>query len=90
MDVVARLEAVEAENELLREKLRQLQALLGMTFPAPIEFGLTPSEGRAFGVLMSRDYASKDAIMAGLYADRPDAEVELKIVDVFICKARRN
>jgi two-component system cell cycle response regulator CtrA len=90
VDVAARLEAVETENEILREKVAQLEELLGLTFPAPLEFGLTGSEAKAFGVLMNRDIATKDAIMAGLYADKPfGGEAEPKIVDVFICKARR-
>lgn len=90
MDVAARLEVVERENDTLREKVAQLESLLGMRSPAPIELGLTASEARVFGVLMARERATRDAIMAALYADRPgDEEAELKIVDVFVCKMRK-
>lgn len=90
MDVAARLEAVEQENDMLRERIDQLEALLGMRTLAPIEFGLTPNEARAFGVLLARDVATKDAIMSALYGGKADIDqAEPKIVDVFICKTRK-
>lgn len=88
MDVDARLEAVEAENEMLRERIIRLEGLLGMHIAAPIEFGLTPQETRVFGVLMARELATKDAVMAALYHSIAKEEAEVKIVDVFICKIR--
>lgn len=90
MDVDARLEAVEAENDLLREKIARLESLLGMRMVSPIEFGLTGSEARVFGVLMNRDLATRDAMMTALYANKADDdEAEIKIVDVFVCKMRK-
>jgi two-component system cell cycle response regulator CtrA len=89
VDVAARLEVVERENELLRERIVQLEAMLMGNELPPIEFGLTGSEGRVFGMLMQRTHATKDALMAALYRDLGKDEAELKIVDVFICKLRR-
>lgn len=89
MDVDARLEVVEAENDMLRAKVAQLEALLGMRSPAPITLRLTGSEARVFGILMKREIATKETVMAGLYSDRADDNVEIKIVDVFICKLRK-
>lgn len=90
MDVDARLEAIEAENDMLREQVAQLEALLGMRTPAPLEFSLTGNEARAFGVLLNRDVANRDMIMHALYGGKSDADVaEPKIVDVFICKTRK-
>lgn len=83
-----RLAVVERENDVLREQVRRLQSLLGVTFPAPIELGLTASEARIFGVLMSRDVATKDALMAALYSDQGATEADPKIVDVLVCKIR--
>ena len=77
------------ENDVLRERIAQLEDLLGMRGAAPIEFALTPSEERVFGVLMQRDLATKEAVMAACYANRGADEAEQKIVDVFICKIRR-
>ena len=89
MDVAARLEAVEAENDLLRAKIEGLEGLLGMHALTPLVFGFTGAEARVFGVLMRRDIATKEMVMHGLYADRADNDVEIKIVDVFICKMRK-
>ena len=61
---------------------------MGMTFMTPMEWRLTGSEMRVFGVLMAREMATKDAIMAALYRDSCRDEAEIKIVDVFICKIR--
>jgi two-component system cell cycle response regulator CtrA len=89
VDVVARLEVVERENALLRERIARLEECLGMTQAYPIELGLTPAEGRVFGVLMRRDIATKDAVMATLYSALGKDEADLKITDVLICKIRK-
>jgi DNA-binding response OmpR family regulator len=89
VDVAARLEAVENENEMLRARNEQLEEMLGIRTLAPISFGLTPSESKVFGILMKRDLATKEMVMLTLYGDRPDDNVEIKIVDVFVCKMRK-
>lgn len=89
MDVVARLEAVEAENEMLREKIAYLEEMMGWRTPAPISFGFTGMEAKVFGVLMKRDLATKETILAALYAGRPNEVAEIKIVDVLVCKMRK-
>jgi two-component system cell cycle response regulator CtrA len=91
MDLAKRLEVVEAENAILRERIANLEAVLTGEFRAPIEWRLTGQETRVFSVLVGRAVATKGAIMAALYSDRADedADVEPKIVDVFICKIRK-
>lgn len=89
MDVEVRLEAVEAENELLREQVARLEGLMGITMKAPIELGLTPHEAGVFGVLMARDMVTKDMVMAAIYRNGAKDEAEIKIVDVFVCKIRK-
>lgn len=91
MDVERRLEVVEQENLFLRERVAALEAILMDCYRPPIEWRLTGQEARVFGVLVNREMASKDAIMAGLYAERATEEEtpEIKIVDVFICKLRK-
>lgn len=88
MNVDARVEALETEAERLRDRIAQLEDAMGMNFLTPIEWRLTGSEARVFGVLMSRELATKHAIMAALYDARGADEAEIKIVDVFICKMR--
>lgn len=88
MDVDARIDGLQAEVDRLQGRVDQLEAAMGMTLVAPLEWRLTPAEQRVFGVLMARDMASKDAIMAGVYRDAGRDEAEIKIVDVFVCKIR--
>lgn len=91
MDVERRLEVVEQENLLLRERIAFLEAILIDCARLPMEWGLTQQETRVFGTLVNRELATKDAVMAALYSDRAGAEgeVEPKIVDVFVCKIRK-
>ncbi|MDF2809344.1 MAG: winged helix family transcriptional regulator [Microvirga sp.] len=91
MDESARIEALEAENERLQLRVEQLEGLMGMSIDAlvPIEWRLTRSEACVFGVLLRREIATKDAVMAALYRSTAKDEAELKIVDVFICKMRK-
>lgn len=89
MNIDARIEALTSENERLRDRIDQLEAVQGMKFLTPIEWRLTGSESRVFGVLMAREVATKDAVMAALYRDTSKDEAEIKIVDVLICKARK-
>lgn len=84
-DYIAKL---EQENELLRERVRQLEQLLGMSFEAPPIFGFTPSEGVMFGMLLKNKIVRKEALLDGMQRGRPH-NVEIKIVDVLICKMRR-
>lgn len=81
--------ALEAENELLREKVIALEEILGLRIETPLVLGLTSHEAKMFGILLKRELVTKEAAMAALYGDRPNGEVEIKIVDVFVCKARK-
>lgn len=89
MDVDARIEALEAERERLQARIEQLEGAMGMHFAAPVSWLLTPHEARVLGVLLAREVATKDAIMAALYRDAGKDEAEIKIVDVFVCKLRK-
>jgi two-component system cell cycle response regulator CtrA len=88
VDVDARVEALEMENERLRLRVEELEAAMGMDLVAPLHFGLTGSQSRVLGVILARDVATKEAIMAALYEDVCRDRAEPKIVDVFACKLR--
>lgn len=88
MDAEARIEALQARNELLQARVEQLEAAMGMDLLPPVEWTLTATEARVLGVLMVRECATKDAIMAALYRDLNRDEAQIKIVDVFVCKIR--
>lgn len=89
MDVDLRLEALEEENERLRDELEYLRESLGCHFLAPLQFHLTGAETKIFGRLLKGGAVSKNAFMAILYRDMAQDEAEIKIVDVFMCKLRK-
>lgn len=76
------------ENELLRARVEQLECALGTDQIAPAAFHLSHSETRVFGVLMKRGIATRDMIMLALYGGRPDSDVGVDIIMVFICHIR--
>lgn len=87
----ALIDRQQQEIAMLRERVRQLTALLApRDVLVRFEWGLTTSEARLFAFLTTRELCSKAEIMNALYALRPEAdEVEPKIVDVFVCKLRK-
>lgn len=89
MDVDARLQAVEAENQVLRARVALLEEALIDTTPPPIEFGLTASEASILGLLMKRAMVTRDAVLACLYRDNGKDEADPKIADVYVCKLRK-
>lgn len=82
---------LEAENDLLRERITTLEEIIGLKIDVPLVFGLTGQEAKLFGALLKRDIITKEAAMSVLYGLRPDGdeEVEIKIIDVFVCKIRK-
>lgn len=84
-----RLEALENENDILREKVLLLEEqLIGMAV-LPIEWGLTATEQRLMGALLKRDTCTKEQLLAALMTVDHHDEPQIKIVDVFISKMRR-
>lgn len=81
--------ALMTVNRRLEDRIQQLEEALGVLVLPPLEWGLTKNEGRLIGVLLERELVTKDTAMAALYRDRGESEPEVKIVDVFICKARK-
>lgn len=89
MDLEARLKVAEAENDMLRERIIDLERALGVGYVAPLALRLTATEQRVVGHLLEREHITKDSAMAVLYRDLARDEAEPKIVDVFICKIRK-
>ncbi|MEO0870964.1 MAG: helix-turn-helix domain-containing protein [Pseudomonadota bacterium] len=83
-----RVDALEIENNELRETIRQLEEqLFNDAWFAPIEFCLTPAEASYLAALMGATRCTKDMLL--MASRRTDDDVEIKIVDVFICKLRK-
>ena len=82
------IQTLEQENDDLRARVRELEALLGMTFETPPLIGLTRQEGIIFGLLLKNPLVTKQLALSAMYLHQQD-EAEIKIVDVYICKLRK-
>lgn len=80
----------QEQIDVLRERVRQLEEVLSPPLVViQVEWGLTPHEAKVFACLAAREQASKEMIMSALYGARGDDVVQIKIVDVFVCKMRK-
>ena len=88
---MSELFALRREVEALRDALEAMRGALASDAGVKIiELAkLTYSERMLLGLLMRRHRATKDQMMTMLYADRPDEEPDSKILDVMICKMRK-
>jgi len=84
-----RIRALQAQNQRLKDQIEALSDAMGANLVLPLEWRLTPKETGIFGFLMTRELATKQAIMSALYGLGADEEPDMKIVDVFVCKLRR-
>ncbi|MCJ2067834.1 helix-turn-helix domain-containing protein [Methylobacterium sp. J-030] len=75
--------------DVLEEEVRQLRDAFEPSAAMPEAWKLTKSEARLLHVLAHArgGYLNKERILTALYGLEPD--VEIKIVDVFVCKLRR-
>lgn len=76
------------ENCLLKERIIQLETVLGAV-PAPLALGLTQSQGRIFSVLMRRQMATKEQLIAAVYTDFGREPPVYDTIHVFIVKIRK-
>lgn len=86
---MALVDQLQAENEELRERIRQLEEMLGQTFSATRKLGLTQTENKILGLLVKVKVATRDAIHSLIYFDRPNEVPDIAIVNCFICKLRK-
>lgn len=74
--------------DVLEEEVRQLRDAFEPSVPMPEAWKLTKTEARLLSALArTRGYLTKERILTALYGLEPD--VDIKIVDVFVCKLRR-
>ncbi|MGO8093195.1 helix-turn-helix domain-containing protein [Rhizobium leguminosarum] len=80
------------ENETLRERIRQLEALLlPDDVVVPAEWQMPNAERRIFAALTMRDIVTKDMLYEALYGDRLDLdkEPERNVVESHVSKLRK-
>lgn len=75
--------------DVLEEEVRQLHDAFEPSAPMPEAWKLTKTEARLLHVLARTrgGYLTKERILTALYGLEPD--VEIKIVDIYVCKLRR-
>lgn len=68
-ELVARL---REENDVLREKLRQMRDALHLPVHTPLQWRLTNIQERIFLALLEREKVSKESLLNRVYWDRND------------------
>jgi two-component system cell cycle response regulator CtrA len=71
----------------LRDRVEELEGLLGMRTLCPRPWRLSGREAQVFGLLMRHSVCPRERIFAAIWGY--DSEVDGKIVDVTICHLRR-
>ena len=88
VDPMVRFAHLEAENDELRERIRQLEGLISLGKEMPAELRLSRMESKFLGLLYRRDIASKEAVMMVLYGHMISPPDD-KVLNVFILRMRR-
>lgn len=86
------VDILRAEIETLRERVRQLEALLlPEDIAIPLEWGLGNAERRIFAALTTREIVNKDLLYEALYGDRRDLdhEISVSVVESHMSKLRK-
>ena len=84
--------AVAREVQALRDRVEELEDLIGLRVPAPRSDmpHLTGIEYKLAGVLLRGGIVSQEYALRAIYGARPEADhPEVKIIDVFICELRK-
>jgi hypothetical protein len=88
---------LRAENERLRDRLEELEGLLGVSRPLPPSLPSRiggrnwsrPSCWRLLNFLIARRYVTRDGVVIALHDRGGDRIPDAKIVDIWICHLRR-
>lgn len=87
--LAARLAALEAANEALRERNAWLEnELYGRDWACPREFRLTPTERRILAALVRHSVCSKPMLLNAAAKPGREPEADVKIVEVHVCRMR--
>jgi len=80
------MSAALPETERLRDRVEELERLLGMRPVLPRALGLTPREADVFGMLLKRHLMPTTQLFEAIWGG--DSDCNSKIVDVIVCKLR--
>ena len=74
------------ETARLRDRIEELERLMGMRMVAPRLFGLTRREADMLGILLRRQVMTHAHLFEAIWGG--DSERSVKIVEVVVCKLR--
>jgi hypothetical protein len=78
------------ELQALRDRVEELEAILGLTGVGVEHLPLTRSQAAILGMLCRRDSCSRDSLFVALYGARTEVlQPEVGIIDVFLWRMRR-
>ncbi len=80
------MNAPAPETARLRDRIEELERLLGMREVLPRPWGLTRREAAVLGILLKRQVMSATQLFEAVWGG--DSERETKIVEVVVCKLR--
>ncbi len=75
-----------AETMRLRDRVEELERLLGMRTVPPRLWGLTQREAEVLGILLRRQVMTHAQLFEAVWGG--DSDRDLKIVEVVVCKLR--
>jgi DNA-binding response OmpR family regulator len=80
------MSAVAPETARLRDRVEELERLLGMRPVLPRMWGLTGREADVLGILLRRQVMTHTQLFEAIWGG--DSDCDLKIVEVVVCKLR--
>jgi DNA-binding response OmpR family regulator len=80
------MSATSPETARLRDRIEELERILGMREVLPRPWGLTRREAAVLGLLLRRQVLSATQLFEAIWGG--DSDRETKIVEVVVCKLR--
>jgi two-component system cell cycle response regulator CtrA len=77
---------VAPESARLRDRIEELERLVGMRMVPPRLWGLTRQEAEVLGILLRRQVMTHAQLFEAVWGG--DSECNIKIVEVVVCKLR--
>ena len=74
------------ETARLRDRIEELERLVGMRMVPPRLWGLTRQEGEVLGILLRRQVMTHAQLFEAIWGG--DSERNAKVVEVVVCKLR--
>lgn len=79
-----------SELERLRDRVTELEEILGLNLCLPDALDLSKRETQIVGLLVKRPIVSRDAIFSAVYGSLPwRSQPDIKTIEVHICNIRR-